>query len=675
MLKKSLVLFGMVAAFVGNAGAAAVTPSQESSGDRCYLIGTADELEGFAKNVAASGFSGCAKLTADIQYIGDAPLLKEDHSNLIEVDGKPQISQRPWTPLTNFSGKFDGQNHTIYGLYAKQDTSAAFIGTASGSPVIKNLRIADSYFYVNKSNTCKVPGGSLPCNGAAGLVAYYVSGVNGTTALTIENSSFSGYVGGIEASKVTNGGLVGVVSSKDSIFLKDSYNEGYVAAGAGLVGNVLQNGKIGVTNSYNIGHYTTSPIMGDKAGKGNITISGSNLGCVVPENLSNEQALALCNANFTSTNPDGKSATFVSSSPAAVIANYWMNLYGAKDTIAFKQEINELNEASAGLNIDLEKISITYIDPVTGKDTTIEFTAPVAVLRLELSDEETALEMPKDLEVYAVRYGRTFTSSSSTTLCDGGYNVSTTVLPFSMEVEKIHGGKFFSPELLYRENVEDKDWIVKLNPVMSKIEAHTPYIVCPTAEMLTFDGGTTVRQTNGSAGITTFERDPPEPSGRSWEFVGLYQNKEFLSDCPAGVEPENCEAGRVYAFKDGAFVRVTRGSSRILRAYIRAPYGSRPSLMPSLLKTMASAETSVISDRPDRLLLEVDRYDEERYLTTITWDEFYKEIEDVTEIRKPLIFPVRKAGDSWYDFKGRYMKRKPSARGVYMNNGNPSVVR
>lgn len=146
----------MVAAFVGNAGAEAVTPKQETTGDKCYLIGTADELEGFAKNVAATGFTGCAKLTADIHYLGNAQLLnndrtglqKDENGSIIPCDGSDACGgvNLQWTPLKNFAGTFDGQGHTIYGLYAVSASSVGFVSRASGTSTIENLHIADSYF-------------------------------------------------------------------------------------------------------------------------------------------------------------------------------------------------------------------------------------------------------------------------------------------------------------------------------------------------------------------------------------------------------------------------------------------------------------------------------------------------------------------------------------------------
>lgn len=58
-------------------------------------------------NSAAAGFSGCAKLTADIHYLGNADLLNSSR------DGVTAVPQKQWTPLQNFAGTFDGQDHTI----------------------------------------------------------------------------------------------------------------------------------------------------------------------------------------------------------------------------------------------------------------------------------------------------------------------------------------------------------------------------------------------------------------------------------------------------------------------------------------------------------------------------------------------------------------------------------
>ena len=53
----------------------------------------------------------------------------------------------PWFPIGNFKGTFDGQGHTISGLYLKTDkTYAGFFSKTTKESTVKNFKIKNSYF-------------------------------------------------------------------------------------------------------------------------------------------------------------------------------------------------------------------------------------------------------------------------------------------------------------------------------------------------------------------------------------------------------------------------------------------------------------------------------------------------------------------------------------------------
>ena len=140
--------------------ATTITESKPAYGDGSegnpYLISTREELYWFAKlvNGQLSGVSkntaACAKLTADItvntEVLKSDGTLADDTSNFAS-----------WTPigcyrssLTYYTGTFDGQGHTVSGLYYNSITSsfAAFISLFGGNKgTIKNVGVVDSYFY------------------------------------------------------------------------------------------------------------------------------------------------------------------------------------------------------------------------------------------------------------------------------------------------------------------------------------------------------------------------------------------------------------------------------------------------------------------------------------------------------------------------------------------------
>lgn len=218
------------------------TPQVPMKIDNCYQISSAEELYGFAKimnEMDAGGQSKesvCAKLVADI--VVNNNVLEGDSLN---GDGSDFI---PWTPIANFTGVFDGQNHTISGLYYKNTetfASAGFILTVTGTSekdysIVRNVGIVDSYFY-----------GDLYVGGIVALARN----------LTLENVFHKGTVVG----STGVGGLVGL-SSMNGTFL-NSYNEGvvkgyerpnsiYPAMYIGGVAGYIHTGKNLVRNCYNI---------------------------------------------------------------------------------------------------------------------------------------------------------------------------------------------------------------------------------------------------------------------------------------------------------------------------------------------------------------------------------------------------------------------------------------
>ena len=128
----------------------------DGSKDAVYEISNAGQLYWFAGlvNGMLSGVtqntSANAVLTADIVV----------NKNVLKPDGTlNEGTFKEWTPITDssnstYSGRFDGQNHTIRGLYFNQEDSydVGLFGRNNGK--IANAGILDSYFY----GTSKVGG-------------------------------------------------------------------------------------------------------------------------------------------------------------------------------------------------------------------------------------------------------------------------------------------------------------------------------------------------------------------------------------------------------------------------------------------------------------------------------------------------------------------------------------
>lgn len=291
MLKKCPFLFILLA--VGMASAAthtSTTPNQDDKG--CYLISDADELYGFAKLVNAGNATACGKLDADI--VVNTNVLGTNNAN-VNTWGRftGTTPSDTWTPIgtssTPFQGSFDGQGHTISGLYFYQKSENfglfGYIGGNNIDVTIKDLNISDSYFggnvYVGSLVGHIVADGELTIenvsSGAAvyshyddgtgyigGLIGYVENATANSLNLTITGVHNDGLVIGKDHnSSVHNyvGGLVGGTSGLVSVTVANSFNTGNITGSSyvgGLIGGVknpTSNAGItlNITNAYNTG--------------------------------------------------------------------------------------------------------------------------------------------------------------------------------------------------------------------------------------------------------------------------------------------------------------------------------------------------------------------------------------------------------------------------------------
>ena len=223
-----------------------------------FEIGTVDELYWLADyyNNSTALSEAHAILTADITV--NQNVLKTDGT--LNGDGS---AFRAWQPIGNSSiryvGTFDGQGHTISGLYFNNtDTTegqyVGFIGRL-GAGTVKNLEVADSYFKGYKNVGGIVGSGQSStasyvenCKSSATVYAsyQYAGGISGNYS-TITNCLFVGKAGA--PSKSYLGAILG---SYQYQYLKNCYylqgsavcDEGNVQYGVGTNGgNSNSNGN------------------------------------------------------------------------------------------------------------------------------------------------------------------------------------------------------------------------------------------------------------------------------------------------------------------------------------------------------------------------------------------------------------------------------------------------
>ena len=232
-----------------------------------YEISNAGQLYWFAGLV--NGTLGYI----DQDRLADAVLTKDItvNSNVLNPDGtlaKKADSLRSWTPIgtsyTNqYAGTFDGQNHTISGLYLDNSDKACvglfgsigydYNNGNNNYARISNVNIVDSYFNAG-SNVGSVCGQGTHltsienCRNAGTVMGNsYVGGICGDNGGTIQTCINTGVVSGTYSS-------IGGICGQTSRIVVNCYNTGAVSGIRYSVGGVcgsVDNGTI--VNSYNTG--------------------------------------------------------------------------------------------------------------------------------------------------------------------------------------------------------------------------------------------------------------------------------------------------------------------------------------------------------------------------------------------------------------------------------------
>ena len=298
--------------------------------DEVYEISNAGQLYWFAGlvNGTLSGVtqntSANAVLTADIVV----------NKNVLKSDGTVNEGTfKEWTPIGNtcngsyspYTGIFEGQNHTISGLYFKQENTSevGFFGYNGGK--ISNVGILNSYFcgfsrvggvcgynsstITNCYNKGVVDGtadgassfgGVCGCNLGiltncynTGIVKgqLFVGGVSGDNNKTITNCYNTGIVSGQS--------YVGGIDGDNSGTITNCNNEGKVSGTEDYVGGVSGDNNKTITNCYNTGIVSGQSYVGGVNGynkngtiincntTGEVNGTGSHVGGVIGMNLSN----------------------------------------------------------------------------------------------------------------------------------------------------------------------------------------------------------------------------------------------------------------------------------------------------------------------------------------------------------------------------------------------------
>lgn len=231
-----------------------------------YTLTTIEQMYGLSLLSACKDFTGVTiKLGNDITLNqGDAATWSE------------KAPEYTWIPILSWEGIFDGQGHTISGLYKVGGTGIALFGETKSSSEIRNLSVKNSYF-ANKTDTDNLAIGGVVGQGGGILHTLYSDVIIESTGLRaggivgfvnckdsdteITNCWYNGKITMYEKTGCCAGGILGQSYSNTNMMA--CLNTGVITGGGGnriggLVGNIGGASVNKVENCLSVGKVTNS---------------------------------------------------------------------------------------------------------------------------------------------------------------------------------------------------------------------------------------------------------------------------------------------------------------------------------------------------------------------------------------------------------------------------------
>ena len=212
----------------------------DGSSDNTYIIEDAEDLKAFRDRVNDGETGACAELTANIVLNDD--VLNSDGS----LNEEKASTFEEWTPIgtasNRYTGTFDGNGHTISGIYINSaSNNQGLFGYIGIGGTVKDLGIEKS----------RIKGG----NNVGGIAGYSIG--------SIEDCYNTGSVSG--GNNV--GGIAGTADGAT-----DCHNEGTVSGSGEYIGGILGRGSISgnAVRCYNTGSVIGSgegPVAGIAGGQ------------------------------------------------------------------------------------------------------------------------------------------------------------------------------------------------------------------------------------------------------------------------------------------------------------------------------------------------------------------------------------------------------------------------
>ena len=243
-------------------GSTSVSVKQKKSDNPKFEAGNGTETEPYIIATAAQ-----------LDEVRNFPTACFELSKDIDLSSYLNSNSSGWTPIEDFTGKFDGKKHTIKGLWISLSSisNVGLFANIQGSSDNKMASVSNLFVNISKKGIT----GRSSVGGICGSLSYG----------NIENCMVTGDISGGE----DVGGIVGYSRGYSSI--SQCASSGNIMANSGYVGGILGYGSCSIKNCYSIanvkgeGSYS-SRVCGIGGSSENCyfagTISGADINYVYP---------------------------------------------------------------------------------------------------------------------------------------------------------------------------------------------------------------------------------------------------------------------------------------------------------------------------------------------------------------------------------------------------------
>lgn len=249
-------------------GSTSVSVKQKKSDNPKFEAGNGTETDPYIIATAAQ-----------LDEVRNFPSACFELSKDIDLSSYLNSNSSGWTPIKDFTGKFDGKKHTIKGLWISLSSidNVGLFANIQGSSNNKRASVSNLFVNISKKG---ITGGNR-VGGICGNLSYG----NIENCMVTGDISGGGYVGGIVGCNSDN--------YYNSSIISQCASSGNIIANSGSVGGILayQNGACSIENCYSIANVKTegsyySEAYGIGGSAENCyfagTISGANINYVYP---------------------------------------------------------------------------------------------------------------------------------------------------------------------------------------------------------------------------------------------------------------------------------------------------------------------------------------------------------------------------------------------------------